>query len=113
SLGLWMLPVSGSGERKRLATSGDFAYAPAIARQGRRLAYVQGVFDPNVWELRIDGAGAPVGSPSVVLSSTRIESNAAYSPDGKRIAFESTRSGNYEVWVADRNGSNAVQFTRI
>ena len=35
----------------------------------------------------------------------------AWSPDGKRIAFVSTRDGNSEIYVMDRNGSSAQRLT--
>src|SRR4030095_12781669 len=34
-----------------------------------------------------------------------------WSPDGKRIAFSSRRTGNYELWLIDRDGSNLQQLT--
>jgi len=33
------------------------------------------------------------------------------SPDGRRIAFMSARTGTPEIWVSDRDGSKAVQLT--
>ena len=34
-----------------------------------------------------------------------------FSPDGTKIVFSSARSGNYEIWVCDREGRNPVQLT--
>jgi Tol biopolymer transport system component len=34
-----------------------------------------------------------------------------YSPDGTRVAFQSTRSGTSEIWLADADGSNSVKLT--
>jgi len=34
-----------------------------------------------------------------------------FSPDGKKIAFSSSRSGNFEVWVCDGEGRTPVQLT--
>ena len=35
-----------------------------------------------------------------------------WSPDGKRIAFSSRRSGPYELWIINRDGSGLQQLTR-
>jgi hypothetical protein len=34
-----------------------------------------------------------------------------YSPDGKKIAFVSLRSGNWQLWMSDSEGANPVQMT--
>jgi dipeptidyl aminopeptidase/acylaminoacyl peptidase len=36
-----------------------------------------------------------------------------FSPDGKRIAYTSDRSGNYEIWVATGDGQTPVQLTNF
>lgn len=46
-------------------------------------------------------------------NSTRIEASAQFSPDGKRIALASYRSGNPEIWLAERDGSNLRQITSL
>jgi Tol biopolymer transport system component len=46
-----------------------------------------------------------------LISSTRLDTNPQYSPDGKRIAFTSTRTGTLQIWVCDSDGSNSVQLT--
>ena len=49
--------------------------------------------------------------PQLLISSTLDDIQPRYSPDGKKIAFGSTRSGTREIWVADADGSNPVQLT--
>jgi serine/threonine protein kinase len=36
-----------------------------------------------------------------------------WSPDGKRLAFQSDRSGFYEIWMIDPDGSGLTQVTRL
>ncbi|MDY6965300.1 MAG: PEGA domain-containing protein [Halobacteriota archaeon] len=36
---------------------------------------------------------------------------ASWSPDGNRIAFMSSKSGNFDIWVMDVDGSNLKQLT--
>jgi Tol biopolymer transport system component len=46
-----------------------------------------------------------------LISSTRVDHEPQYSPDGSRIVFGSNRSGSLEIWVCDSNGSNCTQLT--
>jgi Tol biopolymer transport system component len=46
-----------------------------------------------------------------LIASTNLEQGPQYSPDGRKIVFESTRSGSYEIWVCDSNGTNLIQLT--
>jgi Tol biopolymer transport system component len=108
---LWRIALSGRGPPRRLAYAGDEPTCPSIAPQAYRLAYSHSIFDPNIWRLPLDGPDGKAGSAESVLSSTRIDSHPVYSPDGKRIAFGSCRSGNNQIWVCDRDGSHAVQLT--
>jgi Tol biopolymer transport system component/predicted Ser/Thr protein kinase len=102
---LWRLPVSGAAEPERLELGGWQARHPAIARVGKRLVYAHGGLDTDIWKFE---AGAPAKN---FISSTLPDYNPQFSPDGKRIAFASSRSGTYEVWVSNQDGSNPVQLT--
>jgi WD40 repeat protein len=39
-------------------------------------------------------------------------SDPQYSPDGKQLLFRATRSGTWELWLGDADGSQARQLTR-
>jgi Tol biopolymer transport system component len=102
---LWRLPISGTANPERLELAGPQVQYPAIARVGKRLAYARGGLDTDIWKLE---AGAPAKN---FISSTLRDNNPQFSPDGKRIAFSSSRSGTHEIWVSNRDGSNPVQLT--
>jgi Tol biopolymer transport system component len=46
-----------------------------------------------------------------LIASTRAELSPAYSSDGKRIAFQSGRSGNDEIWISSGEGTQPLQLT--
>jgi Tol biopolymer transport system component len=110
SPGLWRVLTSGSGEPEQLPFTGGEASWPAISRGGNRLAYQWDVSDRNIWRLSLSVSGAAAGPPVRFIASTRSEHNAKYSPDGKRIAFESNRSGVWGIWISDADGANAVEL---
>jgi Tol biopolymer transport system component len=112
SRGLWRVRVSGSQEPQRLAWAGDNSDEAAISRQGRRLAYRAAVNDLNIWRLELSGH-REAGPPVRLISSTRSDAVAQYSPDGKKIVFASNRLGNYEVSVCKADGSNGIQLTSL
>jgi Tol biopolymer transport system component len=67
-------------------------------------------FDVNIWRLSLSGPGVAAGPPARFIASTRLDMAPQYSPDGKRIAFESGRSGGHDIWISDAEGSNAVEL---
>jgi Tol biopolymer transport system component/DNA-binding winged helix-turn-helix (wHTH) protein len=105
--GLWEINING-GEPRRLMFPTD-ARQPAIAARGDRLAYVTIQVTVNIWR-----ADTRTGSSRSVFAPATVEQqNAHISPDGKRIAFESGRSGSKEIWVANVDGTDAVQLSNF
>ncbi|HSB18356.1 MAG TPA: winged helix-turn-helix domain-containing protein, partial [Bryobacteraceae bacterium] len=107
---LWRVKVSGSQGPQPLGLPGESASGPAVSRQGGRLVYVAGTSDLNIWRMELSGRSEP-GPPVRLIASTKVDVAPQFSPDGKRIAFESDRTGNGEVWVCDGDGGNQAQMT--
>ena len=103
---LWRIPISGGRTQEGVAAVAGSAFSFAVSRQGSRLAYERRIRDLNVWAMRL-GPGANAASAARVIVSTRRDTAAQYSPDGKRIAFESDRTGAHGIWLSDADGSNA------
>jgi serine/threonine protein kinase/dipeptidyl aminopeptidase/acylaminoacyl peptidase len=104
---LWETSLSRPGYAQKLPFGHD-ASDIAVSPAGHRLAYVQGVRNVNIW--RLDLSGSPPQARKLIVSS-REQGTPNISPDGRKIAFSSNRSGGSEVWVCDADGSNAVQVT--
>ena len=115
---LWRLAVTGGSAPTRLPFVGEYGVMPAVSRQSpgrpQRLVYVRSFTDRNIWQLQTRTLGAASSSqPVVVIASTRDDEGAQISPDGRRVAFGSDRSGEREIWVADPDGANAMQLTSM
>ena len=72
------------------------------------MAWVNQLWDLNIYRIAVDGRGKPVR----LIASTLRDQGAAYSPDG-RIAFVSDRSGSREIWLAHGDGSGQVRVTNL
>jgi Tol biopolymer transport system component/DNA-binding winged helix-turn-helix (wHTH) protein len=107
-IGLWRIPVTG-GQPTLLAGGGAKLKHPSVARRTGAMAYEDWQYEINLREQSSsDAAGAEPVSPT----SDRWNFHPQISPDGARLAFQSTRSGQYELWLSDRNGGNARPLTR-
>jgi Tol biopolymer transport system component len=85
---------------------GQNATDPAVAPDGKRLAFSQFYADSNIWKLD------PItGRKEKLIASTQTDTSPQYSRDGKWIAFRSSRSGTNEVWIASASGGSEQQIT--
>ena len=108
---LWRIAAAGGTPELLPAVGGDAAY-PAIARQGRRAAFARFTTRTSFWKLDLSPEGLR-RPPVQLVASSRRDHAPMLSPDGRRIAFVSDRSGTEEVWVCDSQGGNAVQLTSL
>ena len=111
NFGLWRTTASSGAIPKKVNLDASNALAPAISRLGNRLAFATEKYDLNIWRVDLKGPGQKPGPPFRFIASTQVEQYPAYSPDGRRIAFMSERSGTQEIWVCDSDGSKAAQLT--
>ncbi|HEX6546473.1 MAG TPA: protein kinase, partial [Bryobacteraceae bacterium] len=120
---LWRVSANG-GVPQRVSATLEGSFYPSISRTGDRLVYTQSFKDTNIYAYVSSGftgrnnrnqwqwwpGDRSVERRPLILSSHRDDS-PSISPDGKRIAFVSKRTGNEEIWLCDRNGNGLVERT--
>ena len=84
---------------------------PVSDRAGRRVIYENWNYEINVWQVGQAGQLGQIDTP-ITRTSELWNLYPQISPDGERIAYVSTQSGSHELWLADRDGSNARPVTR-
>jgi Tol biopolymer transport system component len=103
------LSLSG-GEPEPVAGMGHNAHSPSV--RGNRMVYVQETDTPmDIWRLPGRRTPLPERIPKKLIASSRYDASPDYSPEGRRIAFSSDRSGVQNIWICDDDGSNPVQLT--
>ena len=103
---LWRVGVAGERPPERIEMAGANAMFPSVARDADRLTFTRLINDVDIYRFQPGRPAEPVARSSV------LDAIVQFSPDGRRIAFCSQRSGDAtEVWVADAGGSTPAQLT--
>lgn len=115
---LWRLAVFENGSPEQIPFVGEEGLMPTVSRprpdQSVRLVYARSFTDENIWRIDTSAPGAPSSSaPVPAIASTRSDIHPRISPDGRRVAFTSIRSGHWQIWVSDLDGTNAVKLTSM
>jgi Tol biopolymer transport system component len=114
---LWRQSTRDDGQATRLPYAGEDGLWPVVSRlqPGRapRLVYARSFADRNIWRIETSTAGASSSAAAVSIASTRTDSYAELSPNARQVAFVSDRTGDFEIWIADLDGSNPVQLTSL
>ena len=98
------------GEPEPILGVGQNAAFPSL--RGNRMVFQQMTSQPfDLWRTPGRRGPNPDRAPERLIASSTLDANADYSPDGRRIAFCSSRGGVSAVWTCDSDGTNPVQLT--
>jgi dipeptidyl aminopeptidase/acylaminoacyl peptidase len=89
---------------------------PQVSPDGKSVAFVRtttdaatGARNADIWIVAGDGSSAP----KLLIGGEKSENTPRWAPDGKRLAFISTRDGDPNIYVADADGGNVRAVTKV
>jgi TolB protein len=110
---LYVVAADGAGER-RLTEYKHPEYDAVWSPDGKRLALARVTVSGTQGDVDVYAIAADGTDPQQLAGSQgklSHEESPAWKPDGKEIAFTSTRDGNQELYVAAADGSNVRRLT--
>jgi Tol biopolymer transport system component len=112
---VYRLGIQSSGKRDDAAervTTGIDAHTIDLSRDGTRLVYSAYTPSAHLWSLPM-----PHGTPARAYDGKQLTfdreaiEGIALSADGRWLAFDSDRSGNFDVWKMPTAGGTPIQLT--
>lgn len=111
-MALWIMNADGSGLKLLLEPSpATPQFDGHWSHDSKKIVYVHDILQGTDGKLQINTVNAEGGESKVLIPHKAMEESPRLSPDGKRIAWVSTRDGNQEIYTADAEGRNATRLT--
>jgi dipeptidyl aminopeptidase/acylaminoacyl peptidase len=110
----------GQNAKRPITIQDQFAFKrvadPQISPDGTQVVYVvtsvnleANKSSSNLWVADVEGKSPP----RQLTTTDKKDNHPRWSPDGKKVLFESTRSGDSQLWVIDVGGGEAKKITDI
>lgn len=105
---LWTMNPDGSDQRQ--LTSGSASSYPNWSPDGTRIVFERQIDrdEAAVFVINADGSGLTQLTPS-----EGYDGMPSWAPDGSHIIFVSNRSGQYNIWRMNPDGSNPIKLNNI
>jgi len=105
---IWAMDYDGQNQHA-ITHLGTVSLSPRISPDNSRLAFAS--LGSQGWSIRMYSLelGRPVSFPAGTAGGSN--QSPAWSGDGTKIAFSSSRAGEPSIWVADASGSNLHKIT--
>lgn len=114
---IWRVAVDNAGKPRaaaeQITTGAGQDINLAFSSDGKRCAFAILWQNADLWRLPVSPAtGGVTGAPEELVATTREDSRGSWSPDMKRIAFNSDRGGDMNIWVKSLEDGSERQITR-
>jgi Tol biopolymer transport system component/DNA-binding winged helix-turn-helix (wHTH) protein len=110
AVGLHQLDVR-TGQSRRLSGPETLLVGGAYDPQNKRLCYTKADYDVDVMRIELDATASNKQAPTKLIGSTKVESAQQYSPDGKKLVYQTSLLGNETLWLCDSDGQNQRLLT--
>jgi Tol biopolymer transport system component/DNA-binding winged helix-turn-helix (wHTH) protein len=107
---LWFMTVDKPSTAKPIPGAGLDAQQPTISAKGEIL-FARWFFRRQIWTVPLAASGAAPGGLRPLFTSTRADTLPSISRDGLYLAFQSDRTGTFEVWMSRMDGSDLRRIT--
>ena len=105
---IYAMSADGTNPR-RLITGGGDASSPSWSPNGLLIAFHWRVSDTGTYDIYV--IEIATGRIIQLTHDAGRNEHPTWSPDGRHLVFESTRSGSRQVWIMLADGSNPQQLT--
>lgn len=103
---LW--EVSLHSKKSSMIPAGDYQMVmPRVAQTGR-VIYAKMKDNVNIWAYNLENKTAEIWR-----STNDLNLNPVFSPNGKKVCFTENKNHNFQIWVSDLDGTNAIPITNF
>jgi Tol biopolymer transport system component len=112
---VWTIDADGS-HLTRLTTTPSFDGDPAISPDGSQIAFTsERDGNKELYVMNADGTDqrrlTNDGGKVADMNVDEVDENPSWSPDGRRIAFDSSRDGQFEIYSIQPDGTGLKRLT--
>lgn len=109
---LWEMEIA-TTKLNLFPAEGERILSLSVTPDAKRVVYTSSRFNVNLWRIPIGAKGLHNEMAEKWSASSGENNFPRFSPDGKRVAWASDRSGSWQVWTSSVDGQNAEPLSQM